>query len=89
MHAPPGGQQGQHLLFLWLLAAVCQGLQGLQGREHDLLLLLAPRNCGASPQFGKYLEEKARPEWAGNYLSYKALKDLIKESAGEEGTVRH
>lgn len=30
------------------------------------------------PQFGKYLEEKQRPEWADQYLNYKALKDLIK-----------
>ena len=41
--------------------------------------------CAA--QFGKYLEEKARPEWRDNYLDYKALKDLIKESANEDAAV--
>lgn len=40
------------------------------------------------PQFGKYLEEKARPEWRNHYLDYKALKDLIKESATEDAAVR-
>eukprot|EP00887_Chlorella_sp_A99_P007158 scaffold2.g7158.t1 len=34
-------------------------------------------------KFGKYLEEKARAEWADKYLAYKALKDLIKRSAEE------
>ncbi|GAB4819711.1 hypothetical protein N2152v2_006757 [Parachlorella kessleri] len=38
-------------------------------------------------KFGKYLEEKARPEWRDNYLDYKALKDLIKESASEDAAV--
>lgn len=42
--------------------------------------------CPAA-QFGKYLEEKARPEWRANYLDYKALKDLIKESASEDAAV--
>lgn len=27
--------------------------------------------------------EKSRPEWAGKYVDYKALKDLIKASAQE------
>lgn len=29
-------------------------------------------------QFGKYLEDKKRPEWADKYVDYKSLKDLIK-----------
>lgn len=37
-------------------------------------------------KFGKYLVEKERPEWVEQYVDYKALKDLIKESAAEEAT---
>ncbi|RMZ52859.1 hypothetical protein APUTEX25_000978, partial [Auxenochlorella protothecoides] len=33
--------------------------------------------------FGKYLLEKSREEWAGEYVDYKALKDLIKISAAD------
>lgn len=32
--------------------------------------------------------EKSRPEWAGKYVDYKALKDLIKASAQEYEQVR-
>ena len=31
-------------------------------------------------KFGKFLECKARPEWAGYTIDYKALKDLVAES---------
>ena len=34
-------------------------------------------------KFGKYLEEKQRPEWAGKYVDYGSLKDLIKEAFKE------
>lgn len=34
-------------------------------------------------KYGKYLEQKARPEWRQHYLDYKGLKDLIKESVAE------
>ncbi|KAL6772253.1 VTC4B [Auxenochlorella protothecoides x Auxenochlorella symbiontica] len=34
-------------------------------------------------KFGKYLLEKSRAEWAGEYVDYKALKDLIKISAAD------
>lgn len=37
-------------------------------------------------KFGKYLVEKQRAEWSNQYVDYKALKDLIKESAAEEAT---
>lgn len=40
------------------------------------------------PQFGKYLVEKSRPEWAGEYVDYRLLKDLIKKSADEYEAVR-
>lgn len=39
-------------------------------------------------QFGKYLEEKERPEWEDKYVDYKSLKDLIKEATTEQETVR-
>ena len=39
-------------------------------------------------QFGKYLLEKQRPEWAEFYVDYKGLKDLIKESAEDADKVR-
>ena len=40
-------------------------------------------------QFGKYLEEKERPEWEDKYLNYKVLKDLIKEAfKQQQETVR-
>lgn len=32
-------------------------------------------------KFGKYLEDKLRPDWREYYLDYKSLKDLIKSSA--------
>jgi SPX domain protein involved in polyphosphate accumulation len=35
-------------------------------------------------QFGKYLEEKQRPEWREYYVDYKCLKDLIKEAARQQ-----
>ena len=35
-------------------------------------------------QFGKYLEEKQRPEWGSNYVDYKKLKDLIKEASKQQ-----
>ena len=41
-----------------------------------------------SPQFGKYLLEKQRSEWAQQYLDYKGLKDLIK-NASEQAAVQH
>jgi SPX domain protein involved in polyphosphate accumulation len=34
-------------------------------------------------KFGKYLGEKQRPEWAGKYVDYGSLKDLIKEAFKE------
>ncbi|KAK9807603.1 hypothetical protein WJX72_003876 [[Myrmecia] bisecta] len=34
-------------------------------------------------KFGKYLYDKAKPEWRTQYVDYKSLKDLIKESAVE------
>lgn len=34
-------------------------------------------------KFGKYLEENLRTQWRQNYLNYKILKDLIKESVDE------
>jgi len=34
-------------------------------------------------KFGKYLEENLRHEWRSNYVDYKLLKDLIKESLAE------
>ena len=34
-------------------------------------------------KFGKYLEENLRHEWRNNYVDYKLLKDLIKESLAE------
>lgn len=37
-------------------------------------------------KFGKYLEKQARDEWRTQYLDYKGLKDLIKESAREAET---
>lgn len=37
-----------------------------------------------NPQFGKYIEEKQRPEWKEKYINYKLLKDLIKASAQAE-----
>ncbi|KAL4855568.1 Vacuolar transporter chaperone 4 [Chlorella vulgaris] len=42
------------------------------------LMLIQCRN------FGKYLVEKQRAEWSDQYVDYKGLKDLIKESAAEE-----
>lgn len=32
-------------------------------------------------QFGKYLLENQRQEWAAQYVDYKGLKDLIKDAA--------
>ena len=41
-------------------------------------------NCLAyKMKFGKYLEEKQKPEWAGKYVDYGSLKDLIKEAFKE------
>lgn len=40
-----------------------------------------PPDLPHSLQFGKYLLEKKRAVWASHYIDYKALKDLIKESA--------
>jgi len=37
-------------------------------------------------KFGKYLEKQAKDDWCGQYLDYKGLKDLIKESAKEAET---
>ncbi|EFN52611.1 hypothetical protein CHLNCDRAFT_58814 [Chlorella variabilis] len=37
-------------------------------------------------KFGKYVLEKQRAEWSDQYVDYKGLKDLIKESAAEEAT---
>mmetsp|Transcript_16483 Transcript_16483/g.28259 ORF Transcript_16483/g.28259 Transcript_16483/m.28259 type:complete len:740 (-) Transcript_16483:558-2777(-) len=34
-------------------------------------------------KYGKYLEDKQRPEWSSYYVNYKALKDLIKEAQAE------
>lgn len=34
-------------------------------------------------QFGKYLKEKERKEWTGQYVDYKRLKDLIKDAYKE------
>lgn len=39
-------------------------------------------------QFGRYLLENQRPEWATQYVDYKGLKDLIKKSVGEAKQVR-
>ncbi|GFH07673.1 SPX domain-containing protein, partial [Haematococcus lacustris] len=38
-------------------------------------------------QFGRYLQDKQKPEWAAFYVDYKALKELIKASA--EGARGH
>lgn len=35
-------------------------------------------------KFGKYLKEKERAEWSGQYVDYGALKDLIKLAAKEQ-----
>lgn len=35
-------------------------------------------------KFGKYLNERERPEWSGKYLDYGALKDLIKVASKEQ-----
>ena len=35
-------------------------------------------------KFGKHLDDNRRDEWESNYLDYKSLKDLIKESAQEQ-----
>lgn len=35
-------------------------------------------------KFGKHLDDNRRDEWEQNYLDYKSLKDLIKESAQEQ-----
>eukprot|EP00775_Hariotina_reticulata_P007348 gene7348-7559_t len=37
-------------------------------------------------KFGKYLEKQAKDDWRSQYLDYKGLKDLIKESAKEAET---
>jgi SPX domain protein involved in polyphosphate accumulation len=37
-------------------------------------------------KFGKYLQDKARPEWRQAYVDYKGLKDLIKEAAADAAT---
>lgn len=37
-------------------------------------------------KFGKYLDDKARSEWADEYVDYKKLKDLIKEAVDEVST---
>lgn len=34
-------------------------------------------------KFGRFLEERKKPEWRGEYVDYKALKDLIKQAAAE------
>jgi SPX domain protein involved in polyphosphate accumulation len=39
-------------------------------------------------QFGKYLLENQRPEWATQYVDYKGLKDLIKQATEEARKVR-
>ena len=35
-------------------------------------------------KFGKHLDDNRRGEWESNYLDYKSLKDLIKESSQEQ-----
>lgn len=43
-----------------------------------------PRKTSSMMQFGKYLEEKQRAEWASNYVDYKFLKDLIKDASKQQ-----
>ena len=40
-------------------------------------------------KFGKYLESRVNPDWAGQYIDYKALKDLIKKASEQAAAVGH
>ena len=40
-------------------------------------------------KFGKYLESRVNPDWAGQYIDYKALKDHIKKAAEQAAAVGH
>eukprot|EP00197_Chlamydomonas_leiostraca_P000109 CAMPEP_0202888524 /NCGR_PEP_ID=MMETSP1391-20130828/43232_1 /ASSEMBLY_ACC=CAM_ASM_000867 /TAXON_ID=1034604 /ORGANISM="Chlamydomonas leiostraca, Strain SAG 11-49" /LENGTH=704 /DNA_ID=CAMNT_0049571829 /DNA_START=1666 /DNA_END=3777 /DNA_ORIENTATION=+ len=40
-------------------------------------------------KYGKYLEQKRKPEWKDHYVDYKGLKDLIKACASEAETGEH
>eukprot|EP00887_Chlorella_sp_A99_P007155 scaffold2.g7155.t1 len=45
-------------------------------------------NLGEGRLFGKYLTDKARPDWREQYINYSALKGLIKEAADDAAKAR-